>query len=379
MTKWKIPLYKVFVDKDDVRVVSKVISRGMDWAIGPEIKLFEKLLAKYVGADYCLAFNSGTSALHASLLAAEIRNGDKVLLPSFTFIATANCALMVGATPKFVDIEEDTLGLDPQLVSSNIDKKTRCILPVHYAGLPCKIKEIAEISKQNKIWLIEDAAESLGARIRKKMTGTFGEMSIFSFAGNKVLTTGEGGAVVTNSKSLFEKLQLLRSHGRRDKQNYFSSTDKPDYVSIGYNWRMSSMTAALAISQLEKIEKLINLRRKNAGYLNSRLSKLKNVKVSLEMQSYRHVYQMYSILLPNSDFRNKLMTFLTKKGIMSKVFFDPVHLTRFYKNMGYAKNLKLPVTESISQRTLTLPMYPGLKKEELDYICESVKEFIEQE
>src|SRR5256885_6036711 len=128
MTKWKIPLYKVFVDKDDVRVVSKVITRGMDWAIGPEIKLFEKLLAKYVGVDYCLAFNSGTSALHASLLAAEIRNGDKILLPSFTFIATANCALMVGATPKFVDIEEDTFGLDPRLVSSNVDRKTRCIL-----------------------------------------------------------------------------------------------------------------------------------------------------------------------------------------------------------------------------------------------------------
>ncbi|MBI3638998.1 MAG: DegT/DnrJ/EryC1/StrS family aminotransferase [Thaumarchaeota archaeon] len=379
MTKWKIPLYKVFVDKDDIRAISKVITRGMDWAIGPEIELFEKLLANYVGVDYCLAFNSGTSALHASLLAAEIRNGDKILLPSFTFIATANCALMVGATPKFVDIEEETCGLDPHLVSSNVDRKTRCILPVHYAGLPCKIKEIAEVSKQNKIWLIEDAAESLGARIGKKMTGTFGEMSIFSFAGNKIVTTGEGGAVATNSKSLFDKLKLLRSHGRVDKQNYFSSITKPDYVTIGYNWRMSSITAALAISQLEKIEKLINLRRKNARYLNSRLSKLKNVKVPLEMQGCRHVYQMYSILLPNSDFRNKLMTFLSTKGIMSKVFFDPVHLTTFYKNIGYAKNSKLPVTESISQRTLTLPMYPGLKKEELDYICESVKEFLEQE
>jgi perosamine synthetase len=378
MRQWKIPLYKVFVDEDDVKSVSKVIRRGMDWAIGPEIEIFEKLLAKYVGSDYCLAFNSGTSALHASLLAGGIGVGDKVLVPSFTFIATANCALMVGATPKFVDIEDKTFGLDPELIENNIDKKTRCIIPVHYAGMACKIQEIAKISKRNKMLLIEDAAESLGTKINKKMVGTFGHMSVFSFAGNKVLTTGEGGAVTTNSKSLFEKLKLIRSHGRMDKQNYFSSISKPDYVTMGYNWRMSSMTAALGISQLNKIEKLINLRCKNAAYLSSRLKKLSSITVSQEPIGHRHVYQLYSILLSNSSLRNGLMDHLAKRGIMSKVFFDPVHLTSFYNGMKYGKKSKLKITESVSQRILTLPMYPGLKKEELEYICESVEEFVEQ-
>jgi perosamine synthetase len=376
---WKIPLYKVFVDEDDVKSVSKVIRRGMDWAIGPEIELFEKSLANYVGSDYCVALNSGTSALHASLLAGGIGKTDNVIVPSFTFIATANCTLMVGATPNFVDIEEDTFGLNPALIENNINKKTRCIIPVHYAGMACKIQDIAEISKRNKLLLIEDAAESLGAKINKKMVGTFGSMSVFSFAGNKVLTTGEGGAITTNSKPLFEKLKLIRSHGRVDRQNYFSSISKPDYVTMGYNWRMSSMTAALALSQLEKIEKLISLRCKNADYISSRLKKLKNIEVPLTPRGSRHAYQLYSILLPNPIIRNNLMNYLVKKRIMSKVFFDPVHLTSFYKSMIYGQKSKLRITESISERILTLPMYPSLKKEELEYICDSIEEFFEHE
>ncbi len=375
--KWRIPLYKVSVDKDDVKSVSKVIKRGMDWAIGPEIDLFEKLLAKYVGVDYCVTFNSGTSALHASLLAAGIRTHDKIIVPSFTFIATANSVLMVGGTPDFVDIEKETFGLDPKLVEKSIDRKTRCIIPVHYAGMACKIQEIAEISKRNKIILIEDAAESLGAKINRKMVGTFGQMSVFSFAGNKVITTGEGGAITTNSRALFEKLKLIRSHGRTDRQNYFSSISKPDYVIMGYNWRMSSITAALATTQLKKIEKLINLRRQNAKYINSNLQKLENVDVLPELRGCRYVYQLNSILLSSSRVRNGLMRYLAKKGIMSKVFFDPIHLTSFYRRIGYGKKLTLKITESISQRILTLPMYPSLKKEELVYICESVKEFFE--
>jgi len=213
MVKWKIPLYKIFNDEDDVRIVSKVIKRGMDWAIGPEVEQFEYQLAKYVGSNYCLVFNSGTSALHAALLSLGIRGG-RVLVPSFTFISTANSALMVGAKPTFVDIEEDTLGLDPSKIGRAINTSTKAIMPVHYAGLPCKIEEIKEISKKKKIPLIEDAAEALGSRIRKKMVGTFGDLSVFSFAGNKVLTTGEGGAIVTNSNKIFNKLKLIRSHGR---------------------------------------------------------------------------------------------------------------------------------------------------------------------
>lgn len=376
--KWKIPLYKVYVDDEDIRAVSKVIKRGMDWAIGPEIEQFEKLLANYVGADYCLAFNSGTSAGHAALLALDIKPNDEIIVPSFTFIATANWTLMVNAKPKFVDIEEETLGLDPQQVKSSITSKTRVIIPVHYAGMPCHIDELTNIARKQKITVIEDAAESLGASIGKQKVGTFGDLSIFSFAGNKIMTTGEGGAITTNSKTLFEKLKLLRSHGRLINHNYFSSNEIPKYVTLGYNWRMSSMTAALGISQLHKFEKLVNLRRKNAKYLSSRLSKYRYIVVPKEPNGYRHVYQLYTIQLENSEIRNNLSKFLTKKGIMTKIFFEPIHMTDFYKKQIYGKLAKLPVTEKIYEKILTLPMHPGLTKEELDYICDSIGEFMDR-
>ena len=161
-------------DSQDIQAVTKVIKRGTDWAIGPEVENFEKLLADYVGTDYCLTFNSGTSALHAALIATNTKKGNEVIVPSFTFIATPNSALMVNATPKFVDIEQDTLGIDPNLVEKAISKQTKAIMPVHYAGLPCKIEELADIARRKKVLLIEDAAESLGATVHKKNVGSFG-------------------------------------------------------------------------------------------------------------------------------------------------------------------------------------------------------------
>ena len=377
MSDWKIPLYRIFTDKDDLKSISNVLKRGMDWAIGPEINQFEKSLAEYVGSKFCISFNSGTSALHASLLAAKITKGDEIIIPSFTFIATPNSALMVNALPKFVDIEMDNLGLNPDQLKQNISTKTKAIIPVHYAGLPCKIEEILKITQKKKIYLIEDAAESLGSHINKKMIGTFGDMGIFSFAGNKVLTTGEGGAIVTDSKQIYEKLKLIRSHGRKEILAYFSSTSTPNYVSLGYNWRMSSITAALALSQLNKLNKLIKLRRKNAEYLSFNLKKYPQIRVPPEPTGYYHVYQLYSIILENHKLRNNLKEFLTKKGIMSKVFFDPTHLTNFYRKKILKKKLVLQNTETISSRILTIPMFPGLTKQELDYICTSIKEFFE--
>lgn len=376
--KWKIPLYKVHVDEEDVRSVTRVIRRGMDWAIGPEIEQFEKLLADYVGTDYCLTFNSGTSAGHAALLTLGIQSNDEIIVPSFTFIATANWVLMVDAKPKFIDIEKTTLGLDPEKIHSAISRKTKAVMPVHYAGLPCHIDKIKNIAKDHKIFLIEDGAESLGASIKKQNVGTFGDLCVFSFAGNKILTTGEGGAITTNSKKTFERLKLLRSHGRLVNQNYFSSNELPRYVKLGYNWRMSSITAALGISQLSKFEKLVNLRRKHAKYLSSRLSRFVEIHVPNEPPGFKHVYQLYTITLSNSKIRDDLSKFLTKKGIMTKIFFEPIHLTDFYKNQISGKLKNLPVTEEIFERVLTLPMYPGLTKEELDFIYDSVSEFMDK-
>lgn len=378
MKKWKIPLYRVHVDKDDLNFVSKVVKRGMDWANGPEILTFEKNLANYVDTKYCVTFNSGTSALHASLIAANINKKNEVLVPSFSFIATVNSTLMVDALPKFVDIENDTFGIDPKKISKSITKKTKAIIPIHYAGLPCKIEEICKISKKHNLLVVEDAAESLGATIKNKKIGSFGDLSIFSFAGNKVLTTGEGGAVVTNSNKLFHRLVLIRSHGREESSNYFSSIKNPEYVILGYNWRMSSITAALANSQLGKLEKLIRMRRKNAAYLTLNLQKFDEIQTPLEPKGYRHVYQMYSIRLSNSKLRDDLSKFLAKKGIMTKIFFNPIHKSKFYKMNKVKINPSLKVTEKLAKEILTLPMYPDLTKEELNYICESIGEFLEK-
>jgi perosamine synthetase len=267
--------------------------------------------------------------------------------------------------------------MNPKNIEESISKKTKIIMPTHYAGLPCKIDEIRRISKKNKITLIEDAAESIGSKINKQKVGTFGEIAIFSFAGNKILTSGEGGAVVTDSKEKFEKLKLIRSHGRKTIKNYFSNIQTPQYVELGYNWRMSSITAALCLSQLNKIEKLISLRRQNAKYYQKKLAKIEGIKIHTGPKGYKHVYQLFSIQLPSKRIRDGLSRFLAKKGIMSKVFFEPIHLTKHFSNYKI-KQKKLKVTETVSERILSLPMYPELTKEEINEITGSISEFLEK-
>ena len=374
--KWKIPLYKVFTDEYDIKQISNVLKRGMDWAIGPEIEKFESSVAQYIERKYCVAFNSGTSAGHAALIALGINIKSEIIVPSFTFISTANWPLMVQASPKFADIEMQTFGMDPKDLESKISKKTKAVIPIHYGGLPCKIDEIKEISNKNKFYLIEDSAESFGATLNGRKVGSFGDVSIFSFAGNKILTTGEGGALCTDSKQLYEKIKLIRSHGRQLHSGYFSSMHDYDYFSLGYNWRMSSITAALGLSQLDKIEKVIDMRRKNAKYYQSKLKKIKEITLQEEPPGFKHVYQFYPILLRNSTIRTKLMNFLASKGIMTRIFFKPVHRTMFFSKIGYG-SLNLPNTEKISKQILSLPMFPTLRKDEINYMVDSIAEFFE--
>ncbi len=372
---WKIPLFKMYWDEDDVRMVEETIQRGMFWAIGPNIEKFEEELSEYIGTEYAVVFNSGTSALHAALLAYGIGQEDEVIIPSFTFIATANAALFVGAKPVFADIEDKTYGLDPEDVERKITHKTKAIIPIHYAGCPCLIKELKEIAREHKLILIEDAAESLGATVDGKKVGTFGEAAILSFCSNKVITTGEGGAVVTNSADIYGKLKLIRSHGRAETENYFSSTGYMDYVTLGYNFRMSDITAALGITQLQKISRLIELRRRNAERMSARLSGINEIEIPRPPDNFFHIYQMYTIEVKDGQQkRDALSAYLTQKGIMTKVYFPSVHFTHFYKNeLGY--NCQLPVTERLAEQVLTLPMYPTLTEGEIDYITDEVRAF----
>ncbi|ODS41268.1 MAG: aminotransferase DegT [Candidatus Altiarchaeales archaeon WOR_SM1_79] len=372
---WKIPLFKIYWDEGDVRVVSDAIKKGMNWATGPDVEKFEELIASYVGTEYAITFNSGTSALHAAMIAYKIKQGDEVIVPSFTFIATANAPLFVGAKPVFADIEEETFGLDPKDVKEKITSKTKAIIPIHYGGCPCKIRELKEIAEDHNLILIEDAAESLGTAIKDKKVGTFGDSTMFSLCAPKVITTGEGGIIVTDSTEVYEKLKLIRSHGRAETEDYFSSTEYMDYIALGYNFRMSNLTAALGIAQLKKIEEIIEMRREKAEYMIKKLSKIEDIKLPYAPKDYFHVYQMFTIRMSEiKRMRKGLKNYLAGKGIMSKVYFEPVHLTTFYKKvLGYDCNL--PVTEKISREVLTLPMYPTLTKNEIDYITDTIIEF----
>jgi len=370
--KWKIPLFKIYWDQEDIESVTEIIKRGSYWATGPEIKKFEERIAEYVGTRYAIAFNSGTSALHAAMIAHGIKKGDEISIRSFTFIATANTPLFVGAKPIFADIEQNNLGLDPDDIINKITSKTKAIITVHYGCLPCKIKEISEIAEDHGLILIEDVAESFGAKVNGKMAGTFGASAMLSFCQNKVITTGEGGCIVTDSKEIYEKLKLIRSHGRQESNDYFSSSEHMDYVDLGYNLRMSNITAALGLSQLKKVEFIIMKRRENAKYLNSALKKIPYIlKVPGISDIYHHVYQLYTIQV-DSKLRENLIKNLARDGIMSKVYFFPVHQTYYYsKILGYKCNL--PTTEKISKQVLSLPIYPHLTKEEMDMIVESIK------
>jgi len=377
MTDWKIPLYKIYTDDEDLNLITKIIKRGTGWALGPEIEELETKLKNYVGADYCITLNSGTSALHSTLLAYDIGLNDEVIVPSFSFISTANSVSFVNATPKFADIEETTFGLDPKSISEQITPETKAIMPMDYAGMSCKIFEIKEIAKQNNLLLIDDAAESLGASVKGSKIGSIADSSIFSFCGNKVLTTGEGGAVVTNSKEVYEKIKLIRSHGRIDKKSYFENPAMSDYMQLGYNWRMSSITAALGISQLEKLDKIIRMRQNNAFYISDRLKKISHIQIPTPPSDYDHIYQMYSIRLSSNKIREQLHRFLLDKSIFSKVYFDPIHQTPFYQDKFPSENNSLPITETISKEILTLPMYPNMTTDEKDYLINSIFEFFE--
>ena len=373
MTKWKIPLFKIHWNKDDVNSVATIIKKGMYWATGPEIIEFENKISNYIGRKYSVTFNSGTSALHASLLSYKIERGNEIIVPSFSFISTANAPLFVGAKPIFADIEDQTFGLDPEDVKEKINNRTKAIIPVHYGGSPCLIRELKEIAEDYNLILIEDCAEAFGAKIKNMKVGTYGDSSMFSFCANKVISTGEGGAITTDSKKIYEKLKLLRSHGRDENSNYFSSTEQMAYISLGFNYRLSNITASLGISQINKVDEIIEMRRKRAAYITSKMHEIKEVITPISLDEYFNVYQLYSIRV-NAKLRDKLSKYLAEAGIMTKVYFSPIHKTRFYlKNLETTP--KLPITDKISGEILSLPIYPDIKNAEITYICNKINSF----
>jgi perosamine synthetase len=368
----EVPLFEIDWNESDIEAVSESIKRGGYWAKGPYVDEFESKLEQYLGVEHALVVNSGTTALVSALQGLGIGEGDEVIVPSFTFIATANAVRLTGAEPVFADIETQTYGLSPSDVESKITESTVGILPVHCYGTSCRIKELSDIANENEIRLIEDAAEVLGAKYNGQKLGTFGDASALSFCQNKITPTGEGGAVVTNDGNIAKEIELYRSHGRAT-DDYFDSADSGHYVRLGTNIRMSDLTAALGCSQMERITTLIESRQQVAQRYDKYLKDIDGVHPHESLSSANHVYQLYTIELAEWVNRERVIEALRQSNISSKVYWDPpVHQTEYYTKTA-EQIPTLPNTEKIASRVLSLPMYPGLSDKEIERVASGIR------
>jgi perosamine synthetase len=366
-----IPLFEIDQKNSDISTVTDSIERGSYWAKGPYVDDFESKLEQYLGVKHAIVVNSGTTALVAALKALGIGKDDEVIIPSFTFIATANAIRLVGAEPVFADIEQDQYGLSPASVKEKITDSTEAILPVHPYGTSCHIKKLLTIAHQYDIPIVEDSAEVLGAEYDGQKLGTFGSLAALSFCQNKIISTGEGGAVVTDDEDLAEEVKLFRSHGR-SSIDYFESSESGQYTALGTNIRMSDLTAALGCSQIERIDTLITGRRKAAEQLDQGFAEIDGVRPHKCPENGTHVYQLYTVELAKEIDRQNVIKKLEERNIASKVYWDPpVHHTEYYRQT-IDEVPELPNTEEISSRVISLPMHPNLSEDETTRIVEAV-------
>jgi len=365
-------LFKIYNDKQDIDAVVSVLESGRDWSSGKIITDFEREIAKYIGVKHCVTFSSGGTALHATQQALGIGSGDEVIVPTFTFIATAYAPLYTGARPIFADIEKRRLGMDPSELAVKWSDSTKAVIPIHHGGTPCLVEEIAEELEGTGVDLIEDAAEAFGAKAGGVKVGTFGRASIFSFCQNKIFTTGEGGCVVTNDDDVADRLKLMCSYGRVSHGDYFNSDSPVDYIAPGSNWRLSSIQAALGLSQLKKVDRIIEMRRRVAKIYSQKLNGTKGVETP-EEGDWFNVYQMYTVRLKNKKIRDGLIDHLGKNGVACKVYFHPVHNYSVFKGCP-AKGLA--VSQEMSEKVLSLPIYPSMTDDEISYVCQTIRSYL---
>lgn len=371
-----IPLFEIDYDESDISNVTESITRGGYWAKGPYVDEFEERLEALLGVEHAVTVNSGTTALVATLEALGIDGDDEVIVPSFTFIATANSVRLTGGEPVFADIEPETYGLDPKSVEAQITDSTAAIIPVHCYGAGCRIQELVEVAAKHDIPLVEDAAEVLGAEYNSEKLGTFGDAAALSFCQNKILPTGEGGAVVTDDDNLAEAVELYRSHGRASSE-YFQSAGSGQYAGLGTNIRMSDLTAALGCSQLDRIDNLIAGRREAAERLDRGFEKIDGVSPHQPSEGGTHVYQLYTVELSEEINRQHVVETLDEHGVSSKVYWDPpAHRAEYYQRTK-TNTPTLAVTDKIAGQVLSLPMHPNLTAEETDRIVAAVEAAVE--
>lgn len=375
----KIPLQSTYFDKKEEKAVASVLRSG--WVTqGPRVAEFENIVKNYVGAKYAVATTSATTALFLSLKALGVGKGDEVLVPSFSFIATTNVVVHVGATPVFIDIDPKSYNINTDLIDKLITPKTKAIIPVDQVGLPCDLDKVYKIAKTYKLHVIEDAACGLGSKYKDKMIGGRGRSVCFSFHPRKIITTGEGGMITTNSKTHADNLRMLRHHGMSVSDVVRHESNKitrEAYPIVGYNFRMSDIQAAIGIEQMKKIQKILKKRAYLANRYTKRFSESKWIAPPYASKDCTPNWQSYIIRLrPNKNIsRDNLRQKLLDVGIATQIGIMSAHLEMPYRKMY--KDLYLPETESATKETITLPLYFQMTEDEQDYVIDKVIEFTE--
>jgi dTDP-4-amino-4,6-dideoxygalactose transaminase len=353
--------------EEEVEAAADVLREGIltdKSGAGPRVLQFEREFARFVGAKFAVAVNSGTAALHASLLASDVGHGDEVILPSFTFSATAEAVLLVGAKPVFVDIDPKTYCLDADNIEENITRKTKAVIPVHLYGLPADMDPIIEVARRNDLIVIEDGAQAHGAEYHKRKIGSIGDLTCFSFYGTKNMTTGEGGMITTNDSEMAERLRAIRSHG--EERPYLCSR-------LGHNYRMPELSAAIGSVQLKKLPTFIEKRRSNAKYLTECLEEIKELELPSEPDDRKHAWNLYTIRVKSSGRRNRVVQRLRTRSIEATIYYEtPIHLMPLYRRFKRC----LPETEKAARQVFSIPVHPSIAPKDLDRITTELKKLV---
>ncbi len=361
----RIPVSEPLLAGNEEKYVLECLRTNWVSSLGRFIPEFESKFAGFCGGRHGVAVMNGTAALQLALLALGIKEGDEVIVPDLTFVATANAVRYVGATPVFVDAERESWNMDPEKAAAAVTKRTKAVMPVHLYGHPCDMDRILEVAEKHKLLVIEDAAEAHGAEYKGKKVGSIGVVGCFSFYGNKILTTGEGGMCVTNDGALAGRMRFLRDHAMSPEKRYW-------HPEVGYNFRMTNIQAAIGVAQVEQVERFIAIKRSNAKLYASLLNGMPGITLQPEMPWAKSVYWMHSILVDEVAFgcsRDALMARLKERGIDSRPFFHPMH-----ELPPYRQESRFPVSVGLARSGMNLPSSLKLSKEEIERVCSAIAE-----
>jgi len=362
MTRF-IPVSAPFLGGNEKKYVMDCLESTWISSGGQYGERFERAFADFCDVKYALSCSNGTAALHLALLALGVGPGDEIIVPTLTFVATANAVTYCGATPVFIDSEPETWNLDPDLLEGKITPRTKGIIVVHLYGHPVDMDPVLSVTHHHGLFVIEDAAEAHGAKYKGRRSGSLGNIATFSFYGNKIITTGEGGMVVTDDSELARKVRQLKGQGMDAERRYW-------FTIVGYNYRMTNIQAAIGLAQLEKVDWHIQRRREVAKWYYDYLQNVPGLTLPVEKEWARNVYWMFSVVLGESLSleRDEVMVALKEQGIETRPFFYPMHTLPPYR--GLAEGQRFPVADRLAARGINLPTWAGLTKEDVEFVCD---------